>query len=160
MTGRRVHRTTEVITCRPWKSKSPFASRHVKISIRKGTRGVRTRCDTLLPSIRFHCAVPRSASHTCPQLSRTESSSSWGGEVDSWDSQQVEGPLKWGHLKPVTFKPVFRILRIFGVFVSVLSAFSVCCSMESPQIVVLWGERGLAYAQNGVDLSFFPCFAC
>ena len=27
MTGQRFHRTTEVIPCRPWKSRSPFASR-------------------------------------------------------------------------------------------------------------------------------------
>ena len=49
MTGRRFHRTTPAIPRRPWKSKSPFASRPLKTSIKKGTRGVRTRYDTVLP---------------------------------------------------------------------------------------------------------------
>ena len=49
MTGRRFHRITELIPCRPWKSKSPFASRPMKINIRKGTRGVRATYDEVLP---------------------------------------------------------------------------------------------------------------
>ena len=49
MTGRRFHCTTEVIPCRPWKSKSPFASRPIKISIKRGTRGVRVRYDAYFP---------------------------------------------------------------------------------------------------------------
>ena len=49
MTARRFHRTMEVIPRRPWKSKSPFASRPIKTSINKGTRGVRVRYDTVLP---------------------------------------------------------------------------------------------------------------
>ena len=48
MTGRRFHRTTEMIPHRPWKAKSPFASRPIKISINKGTRGVRARYDAVL----------------------------------------------------------------------------------------------------------------
>ena len=48
MTGRRFHHTTEVIPSRPWKAKSPFASRPMKISIKKGMWGVRTRYDTVL----------------------------------------------------------------------------------------------------------------
>ena len=49
MTGRRFHRTTEVIPRRPWKSKSPFAPRLIKITINKGTRGVRASYDAVLP---------------------------------------------------------------------------------------------------------------
>ena len=49
MTGRRFHRITEVIPRRPWKSKSPFASRPIKISINKGTRGLHARYDRVLP---------------------------------------------------------------------------------------------------------------
>ena len=41
MTGGRFHRTTEAIPRRPWKSKSPFASGPMKISIKRGTRGGR-----------------------------------------------------------------------------------------------------------------------
>ena len=52
MTGRRFHRTTEAIPRRPWKSKSPFASRPIYISIEKGMRGARARYDTVrLPFI-------------------------------------------------------------------------------------------------------------
>ena len=63
MTGRRFHRTTEAIPCRPWKSKSPFASRPMKISIKKGdARGAReVRRGT--SSIHFRRAVPGSSSH-------------------------------------------------------------------------------------------------
>ena len=39
MTGRGFHRTTEVIPRRPWKSKSPFASRPIKISKTTRTQG-------------------------------------------------------------------------------------------------------------------------
>ena len=45
---RRFHRTTEAIPRRPWKAEPFFASRPIKISIKKGTRGVRTRYDTVL----------------------------------------------------------------------------------------------------------------
>ena len=48
MTGRRFHRTTEAIPRRPWKAKSPFASKPTKISINWGTQGVRTRYGTVL----------------------------------------------------------------------------------------------------------------
>ena len=48
LTGRRFHRTTEMIPCRPWKAKSTFASRPIKINLNKGTRGVRVRCDAVL----------------------------------------------------------------------------------------------------------------
>ena len=52
MTVRRFHRTTEANPRRPWKAKNPFASRPIKVSINKGTRGVRTRYDTVpLPFI-------------------------------------------------------------------------------------------------------------
>ena len=53
MTGQRFHRTAEVIPRRPWKSKSPFASRPIRTSRNKG-QGVRTRYDAaavLLPFI-------------------------------------------------------------------------------------------------------------
>ena len=49
MTRRRFHRTTEAIPRRPWKSKSPFASRPMKINTKEGTRGVRARYDAALP---------------------------------------------------------------------------------------------------------------
>ena len=49
MTGRRFHRTTEAIPRRPWKAKSPFASRPMKINIKEGTQGVRARYDAVLP---------------------------------------------------------------------------------------------------------------
>ena len=63
----KVPRTTEAIPRRPWKAKSPFASRPIKTSIRKGTRGVHeVRHGT--SSIHFHRAVPRSSSHTGPRL--------------------------------------------------------------------------------------------
>ena len=39
-------------------------------------------------------------------------------------------------LKPVTLKPVSRILRIFSVFVSAFSAFS-ACSLLKP--LLFWG---------------------
>ena len=48
MTGRGFHCTTEAIPRRPWKAKTSFASGPVKISIKKGTRGVHTRYDTVL----------------------------------------------------------------------------------------------------------------
>ena len=48
MTGRLFHRTTEVIPRRPWKAKSTFASRPIKMSIKKGTRRVRTRYEKVL----------------------------------------------------------------------------------------------------------------
>ena len=50
MAGRRFHRTTEMIPHRPWKAKSPFAfgSKPIKISINKGTLGVRVRYDAVL----------------------------------------------------------------------------------------------------------------
>ena len=48
MTGRRFHRTTEAIPRRPWKARSPFASRPIRISIKKGTRGMRTTYNTVL----------------------------------------------------------------------------------------------------------------
>ena len=64
MTGRRLHRTTEAIPRRPWKAQSPFASRHIRISIRKGTRGVRTRYDTVLLPFISIVRCPRSSSHT------------------------------------------------------------------------------------------------
>ena len=49
MTGRRFHRTAEAIPRQPWKSKSPFAYRCMKISIKRGTRGARARYDVALP---------------------------------------------------------------------------------------------------------------
>ena len=51
MTGRRFHRTTEVIPRRPWKSQSRFASRPIQLSINKGMRGARARArhDVALP---------------------------------------------------------------------------------------------------------------
>ena len=49
MTWRRFNRAREVIPRRPWKSKSPFASRPMKTSINKGTRGVRARYDAVRP---------------------------------------------------------------------------------------------------------------
>ena len=45
-TGRRFHRTTEVIPRRSWKSKSPLASRHTKTSKNTGTQEVRARGTT------------------------------------------------------------------------------------------------------------------
>ena len=49
MTGQRFHRTTEVMPRRPWKSKSSFASRPIKISENTGTQRVRARYDEVLP---------------------------------------------------------------------------------------------------------------
>ena len=66
MTGRRFHRTTEALPRRPWKAKRFFASRPIKISIKKGTRGVRTRYDTVL--FPFISIVPRSSSHVGPRI--------------------------------------------------------------------------------------------
>ena len=66
MTGRRFHRTTEAIPRRPWKAKSPFASRPIQIGIKR----VREECargTTRASSIHFHRAVPRSSSHTGPR---------------------------------------------------------------------------------------------
>ena len=52
MSGRRFHCTTEAIPRRPWKAKSPFASKPCQVNIKKGTRGVRTRYNTVrLPLI-------------------------------------------------------------------------------------------------------------
>ena len=51
MTGQGFHRTTEVIPRRPWKSKSPFASRTIKTSKNTGTQGVHARYDAVLPPI-------------------------------------------------------------------------------------------------------------
>ena len=51
MTGQRIHRTTEAIPRRPCKAQNPFASResrHLRISMRKGTREVCARYDTVL----------------------------------------------------------------------------------------------------------------
>ena len=39
----------EAIPRRPWKSKNPFASRPMKISIERATQGVRARYDAVLP---------------------------------------------------------------------------------------------------------------
>ena len=55
MTGRRFHRTTEAIPRCPWKSKSPFASRPMKISIQRGREG---------------CAVPVVQSYRSPRYAK------------------------------------------------------------------------------------------
>ena len=49
MSGRRFHGTTEAIPRRPGSLKAPFAFRPMKISIKKGTRGVHARYDAELP---------------------------------------------------------------------------------------------------------------
>ena len=42
MTGWRFHRTTEAMPRDPWKAQSPFASRPIKTSLKKDTRGAST----------------------------------------------------------------------------------------------------------------------
>ena len=60
MTGRRFHRTGELIRTaeaiprRPWESTSPFASRPMKTSLKKGTQGVCERYDVALVPYLFH----------------------------------------------------------------------------------------------------------
>ena len=49
MTGRRFHRTMEMIPARPWQSKSPSASTLIKQCTNKGTQGVQARYGTELP---------------------------------------------------------------------------------------------------------------
>ena len=51
MTGRRFHRTMDMILARPWKSKSPSASTLIKQCTNKGTQGVQARYDAELPPI-------------------------------------------------------------------------------------------------------------
>ena len=58
MTGRRFHRTTEAIPRRPWKSKSPFASRPMKININRATRGGAREVQRGTSSICFRRTVP------------------------------------------------------------------------------------------------------
>ena len=50
MTGRRFHCIMEAIPHRPWKAKSPLLpeSRPIRMSIKKGARGVCSRYDTVL----------------------------------------------------------------------------------------------------------------
>ena len=67
MTGRRFHRTTEAIPRRPWKSTSPFASRPMKINIKRGTRGVRARYDVALPPFISIVRSPWSSGHIGPR---------------------------------------------------------------------------------------------
>ena len=67
MTGRRFHRTTEGIPSSSWKAKSPFASSPIKLSVKKGTRGVRTRYDTVLLPFISVVRCPRSFNHTGPR---------------------------------------------------------------------------------------------
>ena len=49
MTGRRFHRTMEMIPARPWKSKSPSVSTPINKVQNKGTQGVRARYGAELP---------------------------------------------------------------------------------------------------------------
>ena len=51
---------------RPWRSKSLFASKLIRISINKRTRGVRVRYDAILPPFISIKWCPRSYSHTGP----------------------------------------------------------------------------------------------
>ena len=69
MIGRRLNRTTEAIPRCPWKAKSAFASRPIRINIMKATRRVRTRHDTVhffhsFPS----CGAPVVQSYRSPNF--------------------------------------------------------------------------------------------
>ena len=63
MTGRRVHRTMEVIPALPWKSKSPSVPIPIKQSRKQGDARGASEVRRGTSSIHFHCPVPRSSSH-------------------------------------------------------------------------------------------------
>ena len=63
MTGRRFHRTMEMIPASPWQSKSPSASILTKQCTNKGTQGVQAEVRRGTSSIHFHCPAFRSSSH-------------------------------------------------------------------------------------------------
>ena len=62
MTGRRFHRTMEMIPARPWWSKSPSFPPLLNKKTKYKTRE-RKGHERGTSSIRFHCPVPRSSSH-------------------------------------------------------------------------------------------------
>ena len=59
MTGRKFHRTKEVIPRRPWKSKTPFLSRPTKTSIKYADARGACEVQHSISSIHFHCTVHR-----------------------------------------------------------------------------------------------------
>ena len=63
MTGRRFHRTMEVIPALPWKAKSPSVSRLSKLNIKQGDARGASEVRRRTSSIHFHCPVPWSSSH-------------------------------------------------------------------------------------------------
>ena len=66
MTGRRFHRTMEMIPARPWQSKSPSFSTPVKQSRKQGNARGTSEVRRGTSSNHFHCRVPRSSSHIGP----------------------------------------------------------------------------------------------
>ena len=63
MTGRRFHRTMEMIPALPWQSKSPSVSTLSKQSTKKGDARGASEVRRGTSSIHFHCPAPRSSSH-------------------------------------------------------------------------------------------------
>ena len=67
MTGRRFHRTTEVMQRCPWKSKSPLLPDLLNEAYTTG-RGARTRYDAVLPPFISIVRCPPSSSHPVPDF--------------------------------------------------------------------------------------------
>ena len=63
MTGRRFHRTMEMIPALPWWSKSPSVSTPVEQSRKQGDARGASEVRRGTSSNHFHCPVPRSSSH-------------------------------------------------------------------------------------------------
>ena len=67
MTGRRFHRTMEMIPALPWKSTSPSVSTPIKKSTKQGDARGASEVRRGTSSNHFHCPVPRSSSHIGPR---------------------------------------------------------------------------------------------
>ena len=63
MTGRKFHRTMEMIPAHPWQSKNPSASTPIKQSTKQGNARGTSEVRRGTSSIHFHCQVPWSSGH-------------------------------------------------------------------------------------------------
>ena len=63
MTGRRFHRTMEMIPALPSQSKSPSVSTPIKQSTKEGAARGGSEVRRRISPIHFHCPAPRSSSH-------------------------------------------------------------------------------------------------
>ena len=126
MTGRRFHRTMEMIPALFWKPKSPSVSTPSIQRRKQGDAGGASEVRRGTSSIHFHCPLPRSSSHIGHgvlhwdgQRPRTGSFSFLGeaaaanGGVTNWGLRGVCPPsLEIGRNRP--FSPFFCHFRPFS----------------------------------------------